>query len=414
MINFDKFTLENGLTVIVEEDRNTPLVTFNTLYKVGAKHEHPDKTGLAHLFEHLMFRGSLHVKNYDLELQKCGGENNAFTTNDYTNYYATLPAENLETIFWLESDRMLSLNFNEQNLQIEKKVIEEEYKELYLNKPYGNTWHLMRKLAYQVHPYSWMTIGKDIHHVNLSQLTDIKEFYYKYYRPNNAIISVVGNVQTSKIKYLFEKWYSQIPSNIISQNIPREPEQTHIRRLDTIENVPFNYLMMAWKTVDRMSNLYPTLDLVSYLLGHGESSRLYQTLIKEKKLFSKIECYHLGSIDPSLITIGGYLNQKVNMADAEQAIRDIINDLCQNLPKQDEITKIINKIQTIHAFENIEILNRAQNLGFYEMLGDANLLNIEFDQYLHIKPTDVLEFSRQTFQDKNLNILNYYAQQSHE
>ncbi|MCX8473594.1 MAG: pitrilysin family protein [Sediminibacterium sp.] len=411
MINFDKFTLDNGLTVIVEEDRNTPLVSFNTLYKVGAKHENPNKTGLAHLFEHLMFCGSLHVNDYDRELNLCGGENNAFTTNDFTNYYATLPVENLETIFWLESDRMLSLNFDERSLNIQKKVVIEEYKEQYLNKPYGNVWHLMRNLAFSVHPYNWMTIGKDMNQINDCSLTDIKEFFYKYYRPNNAIISIVGNVQTAKVKYLFDKWYSQIPASIIQQSIPSEPEQTQLRRLETIENVKHNYLMMAWKTVERLSNQYPILDLVSYLLGHGESSRLYQVLIKERKLFSTIQCYHLGSIDPSLIIICGHLRPKVTMEQGEQAIRDILNELCQQTPKQDEITKIINKIQTIHAFENTEILNRAQNLAFYEMLGDASLLNIEFDQYLHINPTEVLEFSKQTFQDKNLNILNYYAQQ---
>ncbi|MDI9338786.1 MAG: pitrilysin family protein, partial [Alphaproteobacteria bacterium] len=350
MHHIEKFVLSNGLTFIVEEDSSTPMVAFNTVFKVGAKYENAEKTGLAHFFEHLMFTGSLNIPHYDTNLQKVGGDNNAFTTNDYTNYYCTLPAVNIETAFWLESDRMLSLAFNDKSFETQKKVVCEEFYENYINNPYGNVWQIMRNMAYQNHPYQWMTIGKDPQHIEQATLAEVKDFYFKYYRPNNAIISIVGNVKLDQIKALAEKWYSQIPNSVIEYNIPVELEQLESKKTIVKSNVPQDLIMLAWKTVSRLSSQFYTLDLVSDILGSGQSSRVYQSLIKDQKLFSSAQCFHLGHIDPSLIVISGKLLKGVNMETAESAILDIVNQIKIEPVEQKEITKIANKIETIQSF----------------------------------------------------------------
>lgn len=283
MIQFEKFTLTNGLRVIVHRDSSTPMAVMNIMYDVGARDENPERTGFAHLFEHLMFGGSVHIPNYDSPLQMAGGENNAYTTNDLTNYYIQLPAENLETAFWLESDRMLSLAFSEKSLDVQRKVVCEEFKEHYLTKPYGDAWHKMRELAYKVHPYRWMTIGKELSHVENAKLEDVKNFFFKYYCPVNAVMVVAGNVTTEKVKSLAEKWFGEIPSGEkLGHNLPQEPEQTEEHRLEIKARVPLDALYKCWHIYSRTDRRYYITDLITDILSGGGSSRLYQSLVKEK------------------------------------------------------------------------------------------------------------------------------------
>jgi len=230
VVNFERFSLPNGLRVVVHRDTSTPMAVVNVMYDVGAKDEDPNKTGFAHLFEHLMFGGSVNIPVYDEPLQMAGGENNAYTTNDLTNYYIQIPAENLETAFWLESDRMLSLAFTDNSLEVQRKVVCEEFKEHYLNKPYGDVWLKLRELAYEVHPYRWMTIGKELSHIENAQLQDVKNFFFKHYRPVNAILVVAGNVTVDQVKTLAEKWFGPIGSGQkYNRNLPEEPQQSRAK-----------------------------------------------------------------------------------------------------------------------------------------------------------------------------------------
>src|SRR5690606_30972879 len=298
MINFTRFTLANGLTVLVHEDHTTAMAAVNILYKVGARDETPDKTGFAHLFEHLMFGGSIHIPSYDTPLQQVGGENNAFTSNDITNYYLTLPANNLETAFWLESDRMLSLAFSEQSLDVQRQVVCEEFKQRYLNQPYGDVWLRLRPLAYKEHPYRWATIGKEVKHIEEAKMEDVKAFFKKFYTPNNAIVAITGNVKLNNIKALAEKWFADIPvGEANDRNLPQEPKQTAARVEEVTADVPVSSIYIAFHSVDRLDPNYQVVDLITDVLARGSSSRLYRRLVKERKLFSEINAYVLGSLD---------------------------------------------------------------------------------------------------------------------
>jgi predicted Zn-dependent peptidase len=314
MIQFEKFTLENGLRVVVHEDQATPMAVLNVMYDVGSKDEDPAKTGFAHLFEHLMFGGSVNIKDFETPLQMAGGENNAYTSNDVTNYYIQIPAENIETAFWLESDRMLSLAFSKKALEVQRKVVCEEFKEHYINKPYGDVWFRMREMAYKKHPYQWMTIGKELSHVENAQLDDVKNFFFKHYRPVNAILVVGGNVKADQVKHLAEKWFGGIPmgEKYIRQNFS-EPAQTQPRRKEVKANVPLDALYKCWHMDSRLEHGYYVADLITEVMGGGGSSRLYQSLVKEKQLFSNIECFHFGSVDKGLLTIEGKLVKGVQM-----------------------------------------------------------------------------------------------------
>jgi predicted Zn-dependent peptidase len=298
MILYERFVLDNGLRVIVHEDHSTPMAVVNVMYDVGARDENPDKTGFAHLFEHLMFSGSLNIKDYDEPLQMAGGESNAYTTNDLTNYYIQLPSENLETGFWLESDRMLSLAFSKKKLDVQRKVVCEEFKEHYINKPYGDVWHKLRELSYKEHPYRWMTIGKELSHIENAKLTDVKEFFFKHYRPVNAVVVVSGHVFLDEVKRLSEKWFAPIPmGEKYLRNLPLEPKQMKPRLLEVVADVPLDAFYKTWHMATRLSKKYYATDLLSDILSGGGSSRLYQALVKEKQLFSQIDCSHMGSVD---------------------------------------------------------------------------------------------------------------------
>ena len=410
MINYDRFVLENGLRVLVHEDTATPMAVVNVLYDVGARDEHPEKTGFAHLFEHLMFGGSIHIEDYDEPLQRAGGENNAYTTNDFTNYYCQLPAENLETAFWLESDRMLSLAFNKKSLNVQRKVVCEEFKEHYINKPYGDAWHKMRELAYTVHPYKWMTIGQNLKHIEEAKLDDVKNFFLKHYRPVNAILVVAGNVKTADVKQLAEKWFGPIePGEKYIRNIPQEPEQTAPRALTLKADVPLDAFYKTWHMPGRMDEGYHAADLITEILGGGASSRLFQSLIKEKRLFSNIECYHFGSLDAGLVAIEGKLVKGVTMQAAEEAVEEELIKLQQTIVAEEELQKVKNKTESMIAFEDIGVMSRANSLAFYELLGDAALINEELSKYNAVTAAQIQEYSKQIFNVNNSNALYYYS-----
>ena len=412
MVNFERFTLANGLRVLVHQDTSTPMAVVNVLYDVGARDEHPARTGFAHLFEHLMFGGSVNVPVYDEPLQMAGGENNAYTTNDLTNYYIQLPAENLETAFWLESDRMLSLGFSENSLEVQRKVVMEEFKEHYLNKPYGDVWLKLRNLAYDVHPYKWMTIGKELSHIEHAGLQDVKDFFFKHYRPLNAILVVAGNVTVEKAKSLAEKWFGPIESGEqYNRQLPAEPEQKIAKRLDVHATVPLDAFYKTWHIYHRLDHRYYVSDLIGEILGGGGSSRLYQALVKEKKLFSNIECYHFGTTDAGLLTIEGKLVKGVKMEDAEAAVEEELSKIKAEKISEAELQKVKNKTESSVAFEDMSVMNRAASLAYYELLGDAALMNTELDRYNTVTVDEIQALSKEIFREENSSTLRYYAAQ---
>jgi len=384
------------------------MAVVNVMYDVGARDEDPGQTGFAHLFEHLMFGGSVNIPVYDEPLQMAGGENNAYTTNDLTNYYIQLPSENLETAFWLESDRMLSLGFTENSLEVQRKVVSEEFKEHYLNKPYGDVWLKLRELAYQVHPYRWMTIGKELSHIENAQLQDVKNFFFKFYRPNNAILVVAGNVTVDQVRALAEKWFGPIEAGEKYQrNLPSEPAQTTAKKLEVFANVPLDALYKCWHIYPRLDHRYYVSDLITEILGGGGSSRLYQALVKEKQLFSNIECYHFGTLDAGLLAIEGKLVKGVKMEDAEAAIEVELEKVRNEKVTEAELEKVKNKTESMIAFEDMSVMNRANSLAFYELLGDASLMNTELDRYNAVTVEDIKEESQKIFREENSSTLYY-------
>jgi len=410
MIQFEKFQLDNGLKVLVHQDTSTPMAVVNVLYNVGAKDEDPAKTGFAHLFEHLMFGGSVNIPVYDEPLQRAGGENNAYTTNDLTNYYCQIPAENIETAFWLESDRMLSLAFSKKSLEVQRKVVCEEFKEHYINKPYGDAWHKMRSLAYTQHPYRWMTIGASLAHVEDATMEDVKDFFFQFYRPNNAILVVTGNVQTEQVKQLAEKWFGPIEAGKpYVRNLPKEPVQEKMRSMDVRADVPLDMLMMTWHMGGRFDEGYHATDLITEVLGGGTSARLYEQLIKVKQIFSSIDCYHFGTVDPGLLVIEGKLVKGISMAVAEKAVLEEIEKIKNEILDAKEVQKVINKTESVICFEDMSIMNRAHSLAYYELLGDADLMNKELGMYQRVTPAMIQQTAQKIFQDNNRNTLYYYS-----
>jgi predicted Zn-dependent peptidase len=410
MIRFEKFVLANGLRVIVHQDTSTPMAVMNIMYDVGARDEDPERTGFAHLFEHLMFGGSINIPTYDTPLQMAGGDNNAFTSNDITNYHIELPAENLETAFWLESDRMLSLAFSEKSLDVQRKVVCEEFKEHYLNKPYGDVWHKMLDLTYKVHPYRWMTIGKELSHIENAKLEDVKNFFFKHYRPNNAILVLAGNVTVEKVKELTEKWFGDIPAgeNYI-RTLPQEPLQNEARKLEVTAEVPLDAFYKCWHIYPRNDKRYYIADLITEVLSGGGSSRLFQSLVKEKKLFSAIECHHTGSLDAGILVIEGKLVKGIKMEDAEKAVEDELEKMRTEKVTPTELQKVKNKVESLIAFEDMSLTNRAKSLAFYELLGDAEQMNHELEKYNVVTEEDILNESRIIFRPENSNTLYYYS-----
>ncbi len=408
LIEFTKFSLGNGLTVIHHEDKATELCVLNLLYKVGSKNEEANKTGFAHLFEHLMFGGSIHIPNYDEPLQLAGGENNAFTSNDITNYYLSLPANNLETGFWLESDRMLGLAINPKSLKVQKGVVIEEFKERYLNQPYGDIWLKLLPLAYKKHPYKWPTIGKAIAHIKNANQTDVNDFFKQNYAPNNCILVVAGNINLEKTKELCNKWFLPIPSqNILSNPLPQEPVQRKLRRKTVLADVPANLIVMSFHMDQRQSKNFYAMDLLSDIMGSGKGSILYQELIKKKNLFSEIDAYITADAEPGLFIIEGRMLPNTTFEMAEEAIWIVLNQVKSKNIDENDLKRAQHKNETSIRFGDINPLNRAMKLAYAEYLGDVDLVNKEIDNYLAIHTDDIVKESKKVFKESNCSILSY-------
>ncbi|MFP4018364.1 MAG: M16 family metallopeptidase [Bacteroidales bacterium] len=412
-MKYTKYVLDNGLKLIVHQDTSTPIATVNLLYNVGSKHETPGKTGFAHLFEHLMFEGSVNIPAYDTPLQIAGGENNAFTSNDITNYYLTLPLQNIETAFWLESDRMLGLNLTKEKLEIQKNVVIEEFNQRYINQPYGDAHLTLRPMTYKVHPYRWPTIGRDMSHIRNATLEDVKEFFYHHYAPNNAILTVVANEKPEKIRSLVEKWFGSIPRREITEReIPQEPPQKEPRK-KTIKNkdVPHNVLFKAYHICGHTHPDYHATDLISDILANGKSSRLYQSMVKERKIFSQIDAHITGDIDPGLLMINGSIANGTPIEKAESELNNELKKLTEKKIPEQELEKVKNKVEATHTFSLTSALYKAMNLSYYELLGDAEIINKEMQAYRKIKPEDIQRVSSEVLQENNCSTLYYLSKQ---
>jgi predicted Zn-dependent peptidase len=413
MVKFNRFTLNNGLRVIVHEDHTTPMAVLNILYDVGARDEDPNQTGFAHLFEHLMFGGSINIPQYDEPLQRVGGENNAFTSNDITNYYITLPSSNIETAFWLESDRMLSLAFSEKSLEVQRNVVIEEFKQRYLNQPYGDVWLKLRPMVYKKHPYRWATIGKEIKHIEDAKIEDVKAFFKKHYNPQNAIMVVGGDIDTEQVKQLAEKWFGPIPAGEkYHRNLPVEPEQHEVRRETVIAKVPLNDLYIAFHMPGRLDNGYYQLDLISDILSRGNSSRLHRSLVKDKQLFSDVHAYNMGSFDKGMFVVEGKPLENVSIETAEAAIWEELEQLKNSLIPADELTKVKNKTESTMVFSEMSLLDKAMNLAQFELFGDADGLNRETEKYLAVTAEQIQHQAQKVFRKDNSSTLVYLAEKN--
>lgn len=408
MIHYSRFTLSNGLRVLVHEDESTPMVAVNLLYNVGARDESPDRTGFAHLFEHLMFGGSANAPDFDEPIQHAGGENNAFTNNDITNFYDILPAENLETALWLESDRMAALQFDEQVLDVQRKVVVEEFKETCLNEPYGDVWHHLADMAYKVHPYRWPTIGKVPRHVEEATIEEVRDFYHKFYRPNNAILTLCGRVNTPQVHHLVEKWFGDIPAGPVpARRLPVEPPQRRLEQRINEGPVPSDALYLAFHTPARTEPDFYPVDLLSDLLSNGASSRLYRRLLKEQQLFSYIDAYVTGSIDPGLLIIEGRPAASVTLEEAEAAIWAELEELKASLVPERELQKVKNKTESSLLFSELNVLNKAINLAYFELLGDPELINLEAELYRQVTREAIQRIAREILTPENCSELYY-------
>ncbi len=408
MISVNRHILKNGLRIVHSEDTTTQMVALNVLYDVGARDEHPEHTGFAHLFEHLMFGGSINIPDYDTPVQNAGGENNAWTNNDITNYYITLPYNNAEIGFWLESDRMLSLDFNEKSLEVQKNVVTEEFKQRNLNQPYGDVSHILRDMAYKTHPYRWPTIGKEISHIANATLDEVKDFFYRFYAPNNAILAVSGNISFEETIRLAEKWFGDIPArNIIPRHIPQEELQTEERRMTVFRDVPVDTLYMAFHICGRRDKSYHTFDIISDILCNGRSSRLIQRLVIEKKIFSSVDAYISGSMDSGLFHITGKPYEGISLEEAEKAVWTELEKLKQYPVEDTELEKVKNRYESEQIFSNINYLNVATNLAFFELVSKAEDINEEVNKYRSVSSEQIADAAKICFVPTNSNILYY-------
>ena len=408
MVNFKKITLDNGLKVLVHEDNSTPLVAMNILYDVGSRDEDPELTGLAHLFEHLMFGGTSNIPEYDKPLQMVGGENNAFTNNDITNYYLTVPSENIETGFWLEADRMSGLDFSQKSLDTQKSVVIEEFNQRYLNQPYGDAILKLRPLAYKVHPYRWPAIGMDINHVAGVDLENVKNFFYSHYAPNNAILTLTGNITVEKAEKLATDWFGPIPRRKIrTRTLPAEPLQTEERSLTIEKDIPSEAIYKVWHIGPRNNHDFHALDVITDLLAGGESGRLHTKLVRDRKLFSEINAYITSDIDPGLVILQGKLMKGIEIESADQSVNEVLNGLLDTSNMEEEMEKVRNKYESSTVFSNTSILNKAVSLAHYELLGDPDLINSEVDAYRSVSSEMVAEAAEKYFRPSNCSSLYY-------
>jgi len=410
MVKFDRFTLDNGLRVIVHRDTSTPIVAMNIIYNVGSRDEHPERTGFAHLFEHLMFGGSVNIPRFDEPLERVGGENNAFTNNDYTNYYLTVPVHNLETAFWLESDRMLDLAFSTKSFDVQRNVVVEEFRQNYLNQPYGDAWMLLRPLAYKVHPYRWATIGIHPSHIEEAAMEEVRDFYSRFYNPCNAILVIAGDVETEQIKELSKKWFGVIQKgSVYNRNLPVEPEQTEARTLSINRDVPFDAVYKAWHMCGRMDAGFYATDLISDILSAGQSGRLHQQLVKNLRLFSDINAFISGDIEAGLFVVTGKLMKGISMEEAESALQVEIDKILSTSVDESELQKVKNRVEAIMEFSEMRVLEKAMNLAYYELLGDAAQANELLARYASVTTDDITLEARKLFRPENCSTLYYFA-----
>jgi zinc protease len=413
MIHFDRFKLKNGLSVLFHKDVTTPMAVVNILYNVGARDEDENKTGFAHLFEHLMFGGSKNIPDFDAPLQRAGGESNAFTSNDITNYYDVLPEHNLETALWLESDRMLSLAFTPKSLEVQRNVVIEEFKQRYLNQPYGDVWLQLRPLAYHVHPYKWATIGKEVAHIENATMDDVKAFFQEHYNPSNAFLCIAGNFELEHIQNLVEKWFGDIPSGKKPHRmLQAEPEQQEFREKLIERKVPADAFYYAFRMPERKNPGFYLADVLSDALGRDKSSRLYTILKKEEKLVSEIGAYITGSLDDGLLVISGKLNEGVSFNMLDRALWEELDKLKSTKMEEEELKRLMIKIRTSKEFQEQGLLNRAMNLCYFEMLGDANGINEEHEIYEAIRPEHLQQAAKEILIQKNCSLLKVKAQQN--
>ncbi len=408
MIDFERFTLDNGLQVIVHEDPSSTVAAVNIMYDVGSRDEAPHKTGFAHLFEHLMFGGSKHVPAYDKALQQVGGDNNAYTSPDVTNYHCILPADNLETAFWVESDRMLELSFAPQGLAVQKKVVIEEFKERYLNQPYGDVWLKLCDLAYTQHPYRWPTIGKEISHIEKAAMKDVKDFFYKFYVPNNAVLVVAGAVQYEEVKELSEKWFAPIPAGPAHKRIlPKEPLQTSSKSLKITADVPLNAFYKAYHMPGRLSQDYHAVELMTDILGGGKSAKLYKQLVDTKQYFNAIGAYTTETVDPGLCIISGSLNDGVSFEVVEEEIQSIVAALQHQPIIEQELNKAKNRAEAHRVFSEVDLLYRAQELAMATILGNTDLVNQEVDKVHKVTPEAIQKMAQYILTPENCATIYY-------
>lgn len=408
MISYEKMVLLNGLTVLMHQDKNTPIASISVLYKVGSRDEHPEKTGFAHLFEHLMFGGSVNIPDYDGVMQRAGGENNAYTNHDYTHFFTTLPAINIETALWLESDRMLELMLQKEVLDVQKKVVVEEFYETCLNLPYGDVWHELSSLNYEKHPYKWPTIGVHPSHIEKANLADVKKFYNKYYHPGNAILVLAGPIPIKKMKELALKWFNDIPSGkTIKKNYSSEPPKKEARHKQSQAEVPVDAIYMTFPCPGRADKSFYAVDLLSDIFSNGPSSRLIHRLTRENKYFNHIDCYVTGDFDPGLIVFEGRPTEKISLQDAEEIISKEINDLKKQLIDTVELQKWKNKAESTLVLSEMGIQSKSMNLGFFEALGNADLMNAESEIYQSISADEIQQAAQQWLRDDQKSVLTY-------
>lgn len=410
MISYSSFTLDNGLQVLVHEDHTVDIAVMNILYDVGSRDENPTKTGFAHLFEHLMFGGSQNIPSYDTPLQRVGGENNAFTSTDITNYYLTVPASNLETGFWLESDRMLSLSFDPKVLEVQRSVVIEEFRQRYLNQPYGDVWLKLRPLAYQSHPYQWATIGKEVSHIENATMDDVKDFFFRYYRPSNAVLVVAGKVTVDQVKKLSEKWFGPIPATAKpTRSLPSEPAQQKKRTLTVEAKVPANALYKAYHMAGRFHTDYYAIDLMSDILGRGQSSRLFHQLVKEKEIFTSLSSYVTSTIDPGLLVISGHLKEGISLERAEQEVNAVVTELVEKGVQEEELEKVKSQAESSLAFGEVEVMNRAMNLAFASLSGNPDLVNEEVARIQSVTIEDLARVAKDVLREEKSNVMYYQS-----
>lgn len=408
MISYEKITLQNGLTVLMHEDNNTPIAGISVLYKVGSRDEHPEKTGFAHLFEHLMFGGSLNIPDYDEVMQRAGGENNAYTNHDYTHFFTTLPAVNIETALWLESDRMLELMLQKEVLDVQKKVVVEEFYETCLNQPYGDVWHELSALNYEKHPYKWPTIGIDPSHIEKANLSDVKKFYQKFYHPGNAVLVIAGPISIKRMKELAKKWFNDIPSGKqIQRKYHPEPAKDTARYRQSQSEVPVDAIYMAFPCPPRADKTFYAVDLLSDIFSNGPSSRLIHRLTREKKYFHQIDCYVTGDFDPGLFVFEGRPANGISLQSAEEIIMNEINDLKSQLIDSSELQKWKNKAESTLVLSEMGIQSKSMNLGFFEALGSVDLMNEESAIYQSITAEEIQEAAQKWLGENQKSVLTY-------